>query len=130
MRLPVALLLVITLIGACAFGLVMGWVTYRTLRRSQVSGLSDIATVIGAVGGAAVTALFEKGTGSFGAYCIGLALGFFLYLKNGKEPDAPDWLGGNVDHLAEALARRLSGTRSGGSGVARPAGPSVVTDDS
>jgi NhaP-type Na+/H+ or K+/H+ antiporter len=32
--------------GAAAFGLVIGWVTYRTLRRSSdATGLSDIATV-------------------------------------------------------------------------------------
>ena len=38
--------------GALCFGLVIGWVTYRTLRRKEGSNaLSDIATVIGAVGG-------------------------------------------------------------------------------
>jgi hypothetical protein len=67
-------------IGALCFGIVIGWVTYRTLRRSaETVALSDIATVIGAVGGAAVTGLFKDQT-LFGAYCIGLALGFFLYL--------------------------------------------------
>ena len=65
--------------GAICFGLVIGWVTYRTLRRrAGGASLSDIATVIGAVGGAAVTALF-KDADLFGAYCIGLAAGFFLY---------------------------------------------------
>lgn len=64
--------------GAICFGLVIGWVTYRTLRRNQGTGLSDIATVIGAVGGAAITALFKAGE-IFGGYCIGLAGGFFLY---------------------------------------------------
>ena len=67
-------------IGAGFFGLVIGWVTYRTLRRSQTNGLSDIATIIGAVGGAAVTTLFPSGSDAFGAYCIGLAVGFFAYL--------------------------------------------------
>jgi hypothetical protein len=67
-------------IGALCFGLVIGWITYRTLRRSaETVALSDIATVIGAVGGAAVTGLFKSET-LFGAYCIGLAIGFFLYL--------------------------------------------------
>ncbi|MFN2130415.1 MAG: hypothetical protein ACK2VD_07815 [Anaerolineae bacterium] len=70
----------IALIGAFCFGLVIGWVAYRTLRkRSETVALSDIATVIGAVGGAAVTGLF-KDSALFGAYCIGLAIGFFLYL--------------------------------------------------
>jgi NhaP-type Na+/H+ or K+/H+ antiporter len=65
--------------GALCFGLVVGWVTYRTLRRTkQESNLADIATVIGSVGGAAVTSLFKSGA-LFAAYCIGLAIGFFGY---------------------------------------------------
>jgi fructose-specific phosphotransferase system IIC component len=67
------------LAGAFSFGLVIGWITYRTLRRrTQGAALSDIATVIGAVGGAAVTSLFPTGE-PFGAYSIGLAIGFFGY---------------------------------------------------
>lgn len=87
--------------GAFCFGLVIGWITYRTLRRNQAaSGLSDIATVIGAVGGAAITGIWKPGTGSFGGYCIGLLIGFFLYLivsiiLEGKEArkTIPTWLG-------------------------------------
>jgi hypothetical protein len=70
----------IELWGALAFGVVIGWVTYRTLRRTKTSGLGDIATILGAVGGAAVTALFPAKGQSFAAYGIGLAIGFFLYL--------------------------------------------------
>lgn len=67
-------------IGAGCFGLVIGWITYRTLRRNQSPvGLSDIASVIAAVGGGAVVSLFQPGR-PFAAYAIGLALGFFLYL--------------------------------------------------
>ena len=67
-------------IGALCFGLVIGWITYRTLRRKEGSSqLSDISTVIGAVGGAAVTGLFADKS-MFAYYCIGLAMGFFLYL--------------------------------------------------
>lgn len=66
--------------GALSFGIVIGWVSYRTLRRSKVTGLGDIATVIGAVGGGAITALFPAGSATFGAYGVGLALGFFFYL--------------------------------------------------
>jgi hypothetical protein len=67
-------------IGAVCFGLVVGWVTYRTLaRRAEAVSLSDIATVIGAVGGAAVTAIFNDKE-LFGLYSIGLAAGFFGYL--------------------------------------------------
>ena len=67
-------------IGAVCFGLVVGWVTYRTLaRRADGVSLSDIATVIGAVGGAAVVAIFSDKQ-LFGLYSIGLAVGFFGYL--------------------------------------------------
>jgi hypothetical protein len=67
-------------IGALCFGLVLGFITYRTLRRTgEAVSLSNIATVIGAVGGAAVTGLF-KTEDLFAAYSIGLAVGFFLYL--------------------------------------------------
>ena len=67
-------------VGPAAFGIVIGWITYRTLtRRAEAVLLSDIATVVGAVGGAPVAALF-KDPQSFGAYCIGLLAGFFAYL--------------------------------------------------
>jgi hypothetical protein len=90
--------------GALCFGLVIGWVTYRTLRRSQTNGLSDIATIIGAVGGGAVTSLFPSGDTMFGGYCIGLAVGFFAYLavagimvaQTKKHPEMAEmntWLG-------------------------------------
>lgn len=80
------------IVGAACFGLVLGWVTYRTLiRNNNPVGLSDIATVLGAVGGAAVTGLFKDPT-MFGAYSIGLAIGFFAFLivfgiLNGREKD-------------------------------------------
>lgn len=83
----------LSLVGALCFGIIVGWVTSRTLRRAQSNGLSDIATVIGAVGGAAVTALFQQASGTFGAYCIGLALGFFFYIRLATRPNAPEWLG-------------------------------------
>ena len=82
-------------LGALCFGLVVGWITYRTVRRSGVNGLSDISTVIGAVGGGAVTALFGEPE-IFGAYSVGLALGFFGYFLTflglyGKgNPSEPD----------------------------------------
>ena len=66
-------------VGAICFGLVLGWVTYRTLRRkSGGAALSDISAVIGALGGGAITALFQP-PDIFGAYCVGLAFGFFGY---------------------------------------------------
>jgi hypothetical protein len=67
-------------IGAVLFGVVVGWVTYRTLVRTATSAnVSDIATVVGAVGGAAVTGIFASKY-LFGLYAIGLAVGFFGYL--------------------------------------------------
>jgi hypothetical protein len=69
--------------GALCFGLVIGWITYRTLRRREEAvAVSDLASVIGAVGGGAVTALFRNER-LFGAYSIGLAVGFFAYLLVG-----------------------------------------------
>lgn len=53
-------------IGAICFGLVIGWITYRTLRRADSTGISDIATVLAAVGGGAVLGIFERGTPSGG----------------------------------------------------------------
>jgi hypothetical protein len=66
--------------GALAFGIVIGWITYRTLRRGKESNIGDIASVIAAMGGGAVVALFPTGTDAFGIYGIGLAVGFFVYL--------------------------------------------------
>jgi uncharacterized membrane protein YeaQ/YmgE (transglycosylase-associated protein family) len=86
--------------GAICFGVVIGWITYRTLRRNQSTGLTDIATVIGALGGAAITGIWKPGTGAFGGYCIGLLIGFFGYLivslllvgKEGRRR-VDEWLG-------------------------------------
>jgi hypothetical protein len=70
----------IALIGSFAFGLVIGWITYRTLRRREGGAqLSDIAAVVGAVGGGVVTTLPFSDPDVFGAYAIGLAVGFFAY---------------------------------------------------
>jgi hypothetical protein len=66
--------------GGLGFGLVIGWFLYfvNRYRRSEAS-FTDITTVLGAVGGAAVTSLFAEGTRLFGAYGVGLAIGFFSY---------------------------------------------------
>jgi hypothetical protein len=84
--------------GAICFGLVIGWVTYRTLRRNTGSvQVSDIASVIGAVGGAAVTTVFAD-PNLFGGYCIGLTVGFFGYFIAGLfvkgEESADKWMTG------------------------------------
>ena len=66
--------------GALAFGLVIGWFLYlvNRYRRGDVQ-LGDITTVVGAIGGAAVTSLFPNSGDLFGAYGVGLAAGFFGY---------------------------------------------------
>lgn len=66
--------------GAFWFGAVVGWLTYFTMRHKKEHVISDIATVIGAVGGAAVLALFPQKGGLFGSYAWGLGAGFFGYV--------------------------------------------------
>jgi hypothetical protein len=79
-------------IGAVCFGLVVGYITYRTLARKQDAAITDIAAVISALGGAAITTWFDNGqpSDSFAWYAIGLLGGMALYLWlslkiNGKE---------------------------------------------
>jgi hypothetical protein len=66
-------------LGAGGFGMMLGWLLYAINRYRKDVGLGDLATVIGAVGGAAILDLFPAGTDLFGAYGIGLAVGFFGY---------------------------------------------------
>jgi hypothetical protein len=63
----------LSFIGALSFGLVVGWVTSSTLRRAKRDSLTD--------------------TGAFAPYCIGLAIGFFVYIPLAMSKNAPDWLG-------------------------------------
>jgi hypothetical protein len=66
--------------GAFWFGIVIGYVTYRTLQHARASSVADIATVISAIGGGAVLALFPAAGVRFDQYAFGLAGGFFFYL--------------------------------------------------
>jgi hypothetical protein len=59
---------------------VIGFVTYRTLKHKKDAGISDIASVIGAVGGATIVKLFPTGSDRFDHYAMGFAVGFFLFL--------------------------------------------------
>jgi hypothetical protein len=70
----------IQLCGAVCFGALFGWYTYyvNRYRRGEVQ-LGDLATLLGVLGGAAVLALFPAKSDLFGAYGIGLFLGFFGY---------------------------------------------------
>ena len=68
------------LIGAGCFGLILGWYLYFINRyRSGPVDFGDITSMVTAIGGAGVLALFKSGTDLFGAYGVGLAIGFFLY---------------------------------------------------
>jgi hypothetical protein len=68
------------LLGAGGLGCVIGWYVYyiNRYRKSDVQ-ISDLLTLIGAIGGGATTALFPAKTDLFGAYGIGLFAGFFSY---------------------------------------------------
>ena len=70
----------IQLLGAGGFGMLIGWYLYyiNRYRKADVQ-LSDLVTLIGIVGGAAILKLFPQGTDLFGAYGIGLSIGFFGY---------------------------------------------------
>lgn len=71
----------IQLVGAAAFGVVLGWYVYYINRyRKGDFQLTDIGTLLGILGGAGIIRLFDPSTDLFGAYGIGLCLGFFAYL--------------------------------------------------
>jgi hypothetical protein len=84
----------VEIVGAICFGIIIGWITYRTLRRTgETVAISNIASVIAAVGGGAVTALY-KTPDLFSWYSIGLFIGFFGYLILGSTVFAKNsWLG-------------------------------------
>ena len=67
-------------LGAIGFGVLIGWYVYY-INRYRKAGveLGDLATVVGIVGGAVILALFPAGSDPFGAYGIGLFIGFFGY---------------------------------------------------
>ena len=67
-------------IGAVCFGVVIGFIAYRTLVRQDTAAVTDISAVVGAVGGGAVTVWFDPAQGdSFAWYSIGLLLGMIVY---------------------------------------------------
>jgi len=70
----------VQLYGAASFGLLIGWYVYYINRyRTGDVQVSDLVTIMGVIGGSAVLALFPSGSDLFGAYGIGLAIGFFGY---------------------------------------------------
>jgi hypothetical protein len=62
------------------FGTLIGWFVYyiNRYRKGDVQW-SDLTTLIGILGGGAIMALFPEQTDLFGAYGIGLFIGFFGY---------------------------------------------------
>lgn len=67
-------------LGACCFGAVVGWFLYYVLRHgTDKITLTDVSTLIAAIGGAAVLSLFPSGSRLFGWYGLGLFGGFFAY---------------------------------------------------
>ena len=112
--------------GALCFGVAVGYITYRTLVRAERSAVSDLATVVTAVGGGAVTGLFDPQEGdAFGWYSIGLLAGmavfFLLFLAmNGKVAAAvfmgsPDIGKPRIDPTAQSVSS--SGTRRKTGGI-------------
>ncbi len=68
------------LAGAGCFGGLLGWMLFAINRqRKDEPTINDLVTILGAIGGTAVLALFPARTDLFGAYGIGLAVGFGLY---------------------------------------------------
>jgi hypothetical protein len=68
-------------LGAGSFGVIIGWYVYYINRyRKDDVQFSDLTTVIGIIGGGAILKLFEAQTPLFGAYGVGLFIGFFGYL--------------------------------------------------
>ncbi|RMH68028.1 MAG: hypothetical protein D6685_02870 [Bacteroidetes bacterium] len=70
----------IQLLGAGGFGALIGWYVYYINRYRQGDvQLSDLVTLVGILGGGSILALFPARSDLFGAYGIGLFLGFFGY---------------------------------------------------
>lgn len=68
------------MIGSGCFGALIGWFVYYINRyRKEDVQFSDLTTVLSILGGGAIMALFPAQSDLFGAYGIGLFLGFFGY---------------------------------------------------
>jgi hypothetical protein len=70
----------VQMLGAGLFGAVLGWQLYAIGRyRTGSRSLKDLGAIVGGIGGAAILNLFPAQSDLFGAYGIGLAVGFFAY---------------------------------------------------
>jgi hypothetical protein len=116
--------------GAAGFGAVIGWYLYfiNRYRKGDVQ-IGDLTTVIGAIGGGAVLGIFGQKPEMFGAYGIGLAVGFFGYFLvlvflvghsksftsdwflDGRRPNPPDGWGYAPD--AQQTVRSMEALQGG-----------------
>jgi hypothetical protein len=70
----------IQLLGAGGFGALIGWYVYYINRyRKDDRKLGDLITLISIIGSGSILSLFPSSTDLFGAYGIGLFIGFFGY---------------------------------------------------
>jgi hypothetical protein len=106
-------------IGAACFGIVVGYITYRTLARTtDKAAISDLGAVVSAIGGAAVTGLFAPGTSLFAWYSIGLLAGMALFFVIFGKLNGRQRLAAVMGAETEVLA---DGGHDGG-GLDRPQG--------
>lgn len=97
----------LSLWGALAFGLVIGWIAYRTLRRSAAPRIADLVTVIAALGGGVVVNTQFAEPDLFAMYGIGLAVGFFGYFVVGSLVDRSERKADAAAELASSTPTQL-----------------------
>ena len=133
---PDVVLSIVALLGAAGFGAIIGWLVYY-INRYRVAAVqfSDLTTLMGIIGGGAVLALFPARSALFGAYGIGLAIGFFSYFARlntlversmGAAEGAFDWewfLDGRRKNPKDGQGFGAGGEKQQtGMGAARPPG--------
>ncbi len=111
--------------GAFCFGVLIGWYVYYVNRhRKGDVQFSDLVTLVGVIGGGAILALFPAKTDLFGAYGVGLAVGFFGYflmlivLVNLSKNFTADWFLDGRRKLPDGSIIVPEGGTSGAGGMA------------
>jgi hypothetical protein len=66
--------------GAFIFGLVIGYITYRTLIHAKRTAIGEISGVIAVIGGGVITAEFISDIGAFTGYAVGLAVSIPIFM--------------------------------------------------
>jgi len=114
-------------IGSICFGVLIGYITYRTLILTVArTTVSDLTAVVAAVGGGAVTAVITPQTDSFGWYAIGLLAGFagygLLYWRLNGTAEFAKVMGGRPGRPGHPAspASPISPTRPSGPGAPSP----------